>query len=241
MVSSVVSLLLFSSVSVFSGSKRGVMGGSSLMGCSTMGSMGLMGSIGSMGCSLMGSSMIGSSMIGSSMMGCSTMGCSTMGSMGLMGLIGLIGLIGSMGSIGVSLMGSSGAGSSMMGSSSAGSSGMSLKSTPSLRTTVSNCEKGRFTSSRMVASGVKVILFLPSITKRSPVCTFTLSRSLVSITLNVPKPLIFSSFSSFSTSLIRSTNSLTNWTFFFRDRPFFWASRLTKSCFVLTILFPSVL
>ena len=206
MVSSVVSLLLFSSVSVFSGSKRGVMGGSSLMGCSTM--------------------------------GCSTMGSSTMGSMGL---IGLIGLIGSMGSIGVSLMGSSWAGSSMMGSSSAGSSGMSLKSTPSLRTTVSNCEKGRFTSSRMAASGVKVILFLPSITKRSPVCTFTLSRSLVSITLNVPKPLIFSSFSSFNTSLIRSTNSLTNWTFFFRDRPFFWASRLTKSCFVLTILFPSVL
>ena len=205
MVSSVVSLLLFSSVSVFSGSKRGVMGGSSLMGCS---------------------------MMGCSTMGCSMMGCSTMGSMGL---------IGSMGSIGVSLMGSSGAGSSMMGSSSAGSSGMSLKSTPSLRTTVSNCENGRFTSSRMAASGVKVILFLPSITKRSPVCTFTLSRSLVSITLNVPKPLIFSSFSSFSTSLIRSTNSLTNWTFFFRDRPFFWASRLTKSCFVLTILFPSVL
>ena len=221
MVSSVVSLLLFSSVSVFSGSKRGVMGGSSLMGCS--------------------------------MMGCSTMGCSTMGSMGLIGLIGLIGsmgvsMIGSsgagssfMGSVSPYTAGSSATGSSMMGSSSAGSSGMSLKSTPSLRTTVSNCEKGRFTSSRMAASGVKVILFLPSITKRSPVCTFTLSRSLVSITLNVPKPLIFSSFSSFSTSLIRSTNSLTNWTFFFRDRPFFWASRLTKSCFVLTILFPSVL
>ena len=169
---------------------------------------------------MMGSSTTGSTIDTSSCIGSSTIGSSTTG---------------------FSMIGSSMTGTSFVGSSVAGSSTISLKSTPSLRTTVSNCEKGLFTSSFMAVSGVKVILFLPSITKRSPVCTFTLSRSLVSMILNVPKPLIFTSFSVWRASLTISTSSLTNWTFFLRDNPFFWASRFTKSCFVLTILLPSVL
>ena len=65
----------------------------------------------------------------------------------------------------------------------------SSKSTPSFNTTVSNWEKGLLTSSFIRASGVKVILLCPSISTRSPVLTFTLSRSSTSIILNVPNPL----------------------------------------------------
>ena len=54
----------------------------------------------------------------------------------------------------------------------------SFVSTPSLITTVSNCEKGLFTNSFIAASGVKEILSCPSIKTRSPVFTLTLSRGL---------------------------------------------------------------
>ena len=60
--------------------------------------------------------------------------------------------------------------------SSTGTRSNSSVSTPSLITTVSNCEKGLFTSSFITASGVKLILSCPSISTRSPVLTLTLSR-----------------------------------------------------------------
>ena len=72
---------------------------------------------------------------------------------------------------------------------------ISSKSTPSFSTTVSNCENGLLTSSFMRASGVKVILLWPSIRTRSPVLTFTLSRSSTSMILNVPKPFILTTLS----------------------------------------------
>ena len=58
----------------------------------------------------------------------------------------------------------------------------------SLRVTVVKCAKGRLTNSRNVPSGVKLILLCPLIWKRSPVLMFTLSRSLTSTNLKVPKP-----------------------------------------------------
>ena len=72
---------------------------------------------------------------------------------------------------------------------------ISEKSTPSLTTTVSNCEKGLFTISLRMLSGVKLIFSLPPMTMRSPVFTSMLSRSFTVITLKVPSHLIFRSLS----------------------------------------------
>ena len=76
-------------------------------------------------------------------------------------------------------------------SSSNSSIGVSSKTVFSFSTTVSKCEKGLFMISLKEGSGVKEILVCPSILIRSPVLTFTLSRLLTPINLNVPNPLIF--------------------------------------------------
>ena len=89
-------------------------------------------------------------------------------------------------------------------------SSMAVKSTPSLMGTVSNCENGRFTNSRMALSGVNETLSRPSMTMGSPVFTSTLLREATGTTLNVPNPLTFTcrsvSMPLESTSNIFSTN-----------------------------------
>ena len=109
--------------------------------------------------------------------------------------------------------------------------GISSKSTPSLSTTVSNCENGLFTSSFITASGVKVILLCPSINTRSPVFTLILSRSSTLIILKVPKPFTFTALSCSSPFWMISNISFTKDTACFFDSPFrsinFVASSLT--------------
>ena len=87
---------------------------------------------------------------------------------------------------------------------------ISDKSTPSFTTVVSNWANGLFTRSFKLASGVNEIFSRPSMTMGSPVFTFTLFRALTDATLNVPRPLIFTSLSlrkpSFSTSVMAERN-----------------------------------
>ena len=82
----------------------------------------------------------------------------------------------------------------------------------SLSVTVVKWANGRLTSSRKVPSGVKLILLCPLIWKRSPVLMFTLSRSLTSTNLKVPKPvtltkLSFSRPSSVNSKKVRTKSS----------------------------------
>ena len=102
---------------------------------------------------------------------------------------------------------------------------MSVKSTPSFSTIVSNCAKGLFTSSFIVASGVNDTLSCPSINTRSPVFTFTLSRGLTACTLNVPSPFTLTSLSVLSPSFITSNIAETN----------FSASLTVILCFLATV------
>ena len=97
---------------------------------------------------------------------------------------------------------------SSFSSASSSASGFSSKeenSTPSLSTTVSNCANGLFTRSRRTTSGTNVILFRLSMTMRSPVFTSTLSRAPTGVSLNVPRPLTFTT-PSCSTALSKTSN-----------------------------------
>ena len=124
--------------------------------------------------------------------------------------------------LGISAAAAASASSSSVSSSAVDSSSAeklsSLKSTPSLSTTVSNCENGLFTNSFIEASGVKVILSWPSMSTRSPVLTLMLSRASMSIILNVPSPFTFTkrsvSKASFTTS--KSVMAKRSASFFFR-------------------------
>jgi hypothetical protein len=64
---------------------------------------------------------------------------------------------------------------------------------------------GLFTRSRRTTSGTNVILFRLSMTMRSPVFTSTLSRAPTGVSLNVPRPLTFTT-PSCSTALSKTSN-----------------------------------
>ena len=97
----------------------------------------------------------------------------------------------------------------------------SSKATPALSTIVSNCENGRLTKSFIALSGVKVILSRPSITMRSPVFTSTLSRALMGVSLNAPRPFTLTNFSDNTLSCSVSINCVTKCS----------ASAAVNSCF----------
>ena len=139
-----------------------------------------------------------------------------------------------------SMIGSSmiGASSSMIGSSSvigvsSSRIGSSSKNTPSFSTTLSKWAKGLFTTSLRVASGVKVILLWPWISKRSPVFTLMLSRLSTSMSLNVPNPLILTYRSVCKASSISLKNSLAKASISFFEVDWLPEMNSTSSCMVI--------
>ena len=139
--------------------------------------------------------------------------------------------------LGVVGMSTSGAYSSPSIASSASSSvalsAMSANSTPSFSITVSNCEKGRFTSSFISASGVNDTLSWLSMTTRSPVLTLTLSRASTLIILNVPSPFIFTCSSCCRRSSMSENICVANSVACRGARPFLSMRTFASSCIVV--------
>ena len=120
--------------------------------------------------------------------------------------------------------------SSFSSSSELSSTGVSSNTVSSFNTTVSKWEKGLFIKSFKAGSGANETFVCPCISNRSPVFIFTLSRLSTSISLNVPKPLIFTYLSFSSDSSINWKNSFTKLSASALSMPCFSASNSIKFC-----------
>ena len=109
---------------------------------------------------------------------------------------------------------------------------------PSLSITVWKSAKGLLTNSLSAVSGRKPILACPEMMKRSPVLTFTLSRSCTSTILKVPKAFTLTDFSSLISLPRVSKNARTNASASLRCIPVRVASSAARSC--QFILFPVI-